>query len=77
MSMTDNAGPNWTVTKTRQTTAVLPDGTIGPAVEVTFKLANGTYGSVMVPLAGFSAATARAAVEAHAAELAAVNGLSG
>lgn len=77
MSDTGDKGYTWESIGTRQTTSVLPDGSVGQVVEVTFKMSTGDVGKVVVPLAGMTAASVRAAIDAHAAELYAVRTLTG
>lgn len=79
MTMTQSDGPSrWKVIGQRQSTGLLPDGTAGQVVEVTFQLiGDGTVGRVQVPAAGFNVDTVAAAINAHADQLEAVRNLQG
>lgn len=65
----------WSVVAQVPTVGKLPDGTFGDVVRVTFRTAAGNLGVVIVPATTYSAAAAREAIEAHAAELDAVTAL--
>lgn len=56
----------------KPTTAELPTGNYGPVVQITFRTPRGFIGIVNVPQSTYSAESARAAVDGHAAELDAV-----
>jgi|HubBroStandDraft_2_1064218.scaffolds.fasta_scaffold822907_2 hypothetical protein len=66
----------WVVTNQRQTTAQDSTGKYVPVVAVTFQLASGTTATVTVPVSVYSQANVTAAIDAYAAQLAAVDGLS-
>lgn len=70
------AGPQWRVTAQAETTAITPTGQVQQVMSVTFQLADGTTGTVQVPLSTYSPDTVRAAIAAKAAALHAVNQLS-
>jgi len=69
--------PRWAVTNQLQTQGQAPGGLYVPGMEVTFTLANGQSGSVFVPIADYTEAKVQQAIEARAAVMMAVAGLSG
>lgn len=73
---TTNSGPSWTVNGQQEQTIILPNGTPQDVMVVTFTLADGTVGTVNVPMAGYGVANVREAIAAKAATLHAVNQLS-
>lgn len=75
--MDDATTPAWVVTQQVEATDLRPDGTYGPGVRVSFRLASGTLGSVFLPAESYSLAGARAAIADKAATLMAVNELTG
>lgn len=76
--MSNGTGPSrWKVISQRQTVDLLPDGSVGQVVEVTFTLYDGTTGRVSVPVRGFSAQSVAAAIDAYADHLEAVARLEG
>lgn len=69
--------PAWTVTAQRETTIINPQGQAVDVMAVTFQLTDGTSATVNIPLSSYTAANTRAAINAKAATLDAVNNLSG
>ena len=67
----------WTVTQQAEATDLGPTGNYEPGVRVTFRLANGTVGSVFVPHTGYSVERVRQLIAERAATLAAVAELRG
>lgn len=65
----------WHVTDQAQTSWQEAGGRIVRGWEVTFALANGTTGSVRVPLDDYTAPKVRQLIDAYAAEIAAVHQL--
>ncbi len=76
MDTTSN-GPGWTVNGQQEQTIILPNGQVQDVMVITFTLANGTVGVVNVPMAGYNVDNVRAAIAAKAAQLHAVNQLTG
>lgn len=70
------ASPSWTVTAQRETTIINPQGQAVDVMAVTFQLTDGTSATVNVPLSSYTVDNVRAAINAKAATLAGVNGLS-
>ncbi len=56
----------------KATVAELPTGNYGPVVQITFRTPRGFIGVVNVPQSSYTAESARAAVDGHAAELDAI-----
>lgn len=75
--MAPDTAPAWTVTQQAETTDLGPDGNYQPGIRVTFRLANGTVGSVFVPHAGYSVENVRRLIADKAESLAAVADLRG
>jgi len=73
---TTNSGPAWTVNGQQEQTIILPNGTAQDVMVITFTLADGTVGTVNVPMAGYNVPNVREAIAAKAATLHAVNQLS-
>jgi len=67
--------PAWTVISQSETMGIGPSGAAGSGVKVTFRLADGTTGSVFVPDAQFNAENVRAAITARVAVIESVKGL--
>lgn len=67
----------WQVVSQQERTLPGPQGTIEDVVVVTFRMADGTTGTVNVPKAQYNAQNVRAAVANYAARLAEVSGLKG
>lgn len=68
--------PAWTVISQAETMGITPTGAAGSGIKVTFRLADGTTGSVFVPDAQYTAENVRAAILARVAVLQAVKGLA-
>lgn len=69
--------PQWKVTGQRETVSLDPStGNYAPMIEVRFRMADGTIGTVDVPSAGYNAETAREAIEEKVKHLAAVANLT-
>lgn len=68
--------PAWSVISQAETMGIGPTGTAGSGVKVTFRLADGTTGSVFVPDAQFNAENVRAAITARVGVLESVKGLA-
>lgn len=68
---------SWVVVNQKQTTAQDSTGRYVPVVAVTFRLASGTTGTINVPVASYSTDAVKAAVQAYADQLGAVDGLAG
>lgn len=73
---TTSTGPAWTVTAQQEQTVIGPTGNAVDVMRVTFQLADGTQGSVNVPLSNYNADSARAAIAAKAQQLFDVQSLS-
>lgn len=71
------AGMGWTVTGQTEQTIINPAGQAVNVMAVMFTLADGTSGTVNVPLSSYTAANVRAAIASKAATMAAVNNLAG
>lgn len=71
------APQNWTITGTSESTGLTDQGMPSAGVTVSFKLDDGTSGTVFVPNASFTPTAVQAAVAARAAALVAVKGLTG
>jgi hypothetical protein len=69
-------GPAWTVISQSETMGIGPNGGAGSGVKVTFRLADGTTGSVFVPDAQYTAENVKAAISARVDVLTAVKGLA-
>ena len=69
-------GPAWTVISQSETMGIGPTGVAGSGVKVSFRLTDGTVGSVFVPDAQYNADSVRAAIAARVDVLQAVKGLS-
>lgn len=67
----------WTITGTQETTGLTDQGTPAKGVLVSFKLDDGTAGTVFVPDTAFTPAHVTALVAARAASLVGVKGLTG
>lgn len=72
-----SAPQSWTITGTSETTGVNDQGMPTRGVSVSFKLDDGTAGTVFVPDASFTPAAVTAAVQARASALVGVKGLTG
>lgn len=68
---------NWTITGTGETTGLTDQGTPTKGVTVSFRLDDGTTGTVFVPDGAFTPANVTALVGARAAALVGVKGLTG
>lgn len=73
---TTSSGPAWTVNGQQEQTVITPNGQAQDVMVITFTLADGTVGTVNVPMAGYNVANVREAIAAKAATLHAVNQLS-
>lgn len=71
------AAKTWTITGTSESTGLTEQGTPSKGVTVSFKLDDGTAGTVFVPDAQFVPANVTALVAARASALAGVKGLTG
>jgi hypothetical protein len=72
------AGPQkWTITGTSESTGLTEQGTPSKGVTVSFKLDDGTAGTVFVPDPAFTPTNVTALVAARAAALASLKGLTG
>lgn len=71
------AAKTWTITGTSESTGLTEQGTPSKGVTVSFKLDDGTAGTVFVPDASFTQANVAALVAARASALAGVKGLTG
>lgn len=74
---TSPAGPAWTVTSQVERTVIGASGQPVDVVQVTYRLPDGTAGTVQVPAAGYSVDTVRAAITAAAQVRADVANLTG
>lgn len=78
--MTENTpsttGPAWTVTTQAERTIISSTGDAIDVMQVGFQLADGTLGTVNVPLSAYTVDNVRAAITAKAAVLAGVGDLS-
>lgn len=68
---------SWQVTAQSETTGLTPSGTPAKGVNVTFKTADGTSGSVFIPDANYTADNVKAAIAERVAAFDAVKGLTG
>lgn len=68
--------PRWTVIGQAETVEPGPNGIYVPGIKVTFRLESGTVGTVFLPQDAYTLEAARAAINAKAATLHAVNGLT-
>jgi hypothetical protein len=75
--MADDKAPAWTVVGQTEDYGQNEQGAYVPGVRVTFRTANGSTGSVFIPAESYTADKARALVGAMAAQMAAVDHLSG
>lgn len=75
--MTTQNGSLWTVESQMETTDLGPAGQFVPGIRVTFKTRHGVVSSVFVPRERFTPETVRAAIQAHAEDLDAVQALTG
>lgn len=69
-------GPAWTVISQSETMGISPTGGAGSGVKVSFRLADGTVGSVFLPDAQYTAENVKAAIAARVAVLTSVKGLT-
>lgn len=74
---TTNSGPGWTVNGQQEQTIITPNGQAQDVMVITFTLTDGTVGTVSVPMSGYNVENVRAAIAAKAAQLHAVNQLTG
>lgn len=77
MPPTPAAPGTWAVTGQVETSDIGPSGLYVPGVRVTFRLADGTVGSVFVAGSEYTVEKVRAAIADKATTLASVAGLSG
>lgn len=70
------AAPSWTVVSQTEGTTIDATGTPAKGVTVTFRLGDGTIGSVFIADAAYTAPAVQAAIEQRAAVLHVVGGLS-
>lgn len=68
---------NWTITGTGETTGLTDQGTPTKGVTVSFRLDDGTTGTVFVPDGAFTPANVTNLVTARASALAGIKGLTG
>lgn len=68
---------NWRVVSQRQSENLTPQGTFEQVVTVTFELASGTQGKVIIPLRMYSEEYVRSQVSERAEQMAAVEELKG
>lgn len=71
MAASDNTptAPSWTVTSQQEQVVIGPTGNAVDVMKIGFQLADGTQGSVNVPLSNYTAAAAQAAIAAKAQTL--------
>lgn len=72
-----SSGPSWTVQGQTERTVIGPSGSPLAVVTVTFRLGDGTTGTVDVPAANYTVDAVRDAIAAKAAVLHAVGNLAG
>lgn len=68
---------NWTITAQQETTGLTETGTPAKGLNVTFRLDDGTVGTVFVPDTALTPASVAAAVQARATTLVGIKGLTG
>jgi len=68
--------PAWSVISQAETMGIGPTGTAGSGVKVTFRLSDGTTGSVFVPDAQYTPEQVKAAITARVGAFQAVKGLT-
>lgn len=74
---TPAAPPLWRVSSQSERTIIGPTGLAQSVIQVTFVLADGTGGSVNIPVDGYSVEAVRAAIADKAALLTSVASLTG
>lgn len=67
----------WNVVRQQQSERLVPGGTFESIVTITFQLASGTIGSVVVPSRLYTEEYARQVIDAQATTMAAIENLQG
>lgn len=67
----------WTVVRQQQSERLVPGGTFESIVTITFQLASGTIGSVVIPSRLYSVEYAQGVIDKQASTMAAIENLEG